>query len=668
MNKKLQLLNTIEKFIKKENRKRNLQRINFDILLNQPEEYIQMILDTEGEKQKSLIDLFSSETFYYANKDYKQKVISLIHTTIDEVVPVLVYFTLSDSIMKKEDGIKFLELLSQYPKKRDKIRKEPIYGLYDVITTEKELRERKDILEITKDIQENSYDDENIDSIGELLDRAPKELLTAPDIKELLTPLMKTKKLRNLSSAYIFLHDKKNYEPRKNLNRLIRAICYGNEENVETTLELAEREAIRTHEKGTRLVGICASSKSPQQAREISVALENPVLLDHKNVIKYMKILSTAEGGKQAYYAKEIAESAAAGFLDLTEKEITTYMKAIAKEKDDKKAYMIMNEIFLYLDGTWPNKTRKERIDYVNGVIEIIKNTTYSFQFEYIPKVETELKEPGKKSLEFIKSIGTAKGWPGLVYAGKLLQEPRFREKESAPEYIKVLTRAKNEIAGYVYSYIMDEIFSENEKGIEYAKALSKSHSEETASLGIIFLNGQYKDSLEQLKRITSSKTEIGAYYCIENALLLKYQNPEKVLPILDAVSQIEDKYFAEEVVNTLDSLTKKEEIINREDVVDLLLPVACAQNKDQLDCLVSMLNNSEMLNQENIIDLEQDILRKASLNYYHPIYLDSGDFLQFMSFLNQEENPEQILSEIIIGSKTPEKSQVVMQKKIGEN
>ena len=80
------------------------------------------------------------------------------------------------------------------------------------------------------------------------------------------------------------------------------------------------------------------------------------------------------------------------------------------------------------------------------------------------------------------------------------------------------------------------------------------------------------------------------------------------------------------------------------------------------------MLNKSEMLNQENIIDLEQDILRKASLNYYHPIYLDSGDFLQFMSFLNQEENPEQILSEIIIGSKTPEKSQVVMQKKIGEN
>ena len=209
MNKKLQLLNTIEKFIKTENRKRNLQRINFDILLNQPEEYIQMILDTEGEKQKSLIELFSSETFYYANKDYKQKVISLIHTTIDEVVPVLVYFTLSDSIMKKEDGIKFLELLAQYPKKRDKIRKEPIYELYDVITTEKELRERKDILEITKDIQENSYDDENIDSIGELLDRAPKELLTAPDLKELLTPLMKTKKLRNLSSAYIFLLDKK---------------------------------------------------------------------------------------------------------------------------------------------------------------------------------------------------------------------------------------------------------------------------------------------------------------------------------------------------------------------------------------------------------------------------------------------------------------------------
>ena len=53
--------------------------------------------------------------------------------------------------------------------------------------------------------------------------------------------------------------------------------------------------------------------------------------------------------GKQAYYAKEIAESAAEGFLDLTEKEITTYMKAIAKEKDAKKAYMIMNEIFSFI-------------------------------------------------------------------------------------------------------------------------------------------------------------------------------------------------------------------------------------------------------------------------------------------------------------------------------
>ena len=664
MNKKLQLLNAIEKVIKAEKGKRNLQRINFDILLNQPEEYIQMILDTEGETQKSLIRLFSSETFYYANKDYKQKVINLIHTTTDEVVPVLVYFTLSDSIMKKEDGIKFLELLAQFPKKRDKIRTEPIYGLYDVITTRNELRERKDILEITKDIQENSYDDENMDNIGELLDRAPKELLTAPDLKELLTPLMKTKKLKNLSSAYIFLIDKRNYEPRKKLNRLIRAICYGNEENVETTLELAERKAIRTHEKGTRLVGICASSKGTEQAREISVALENPVLLDHKNVIKYMKILSMAEGGKQAYYAKEVAESATEGFLDLTEKEITTYMKAIAKEKDDKKAYIIMNEIFLYLDGTWPNKTRKERIDYVNGVIEIIKNTTYSFQFEYISKVETELKEPGKKSLEFIKSIGTAKGWPGLVYAGKLLQESRFKEKENAPEYIKVLTRTKNEIAEYVYGFIMDEIFSENEKGIEYAKALSKSPSEEIADKAILFLNGKYKESLEQFKRIASSKTEIGADYCIENALLLKCQNPEKVLPILDAVSQIEDKYFAEEVVNTLDSLAKKEEIINREDVVELLLPVACAQSKDQLDCLNAMLNNSEMLNQENIIALEQEVLRKASLNYYHPIYLDSGDFLTFMSFLNQEEHQEQILDEIVNNSKSTEGIPAVKMKR----
>ena len=210
----------------------------------------------------------------------------------------------------------------------------------------------------------------------------------------------------------------------------------------------------------------------------------------------------------------------------------------------------------------------------------------------------------------------------------------------------------------------MDEIFSENEKGIEYAKALSKSPSEEIAEKAILFLNGQYKESLEQLKRIASSKTEIGADYCIENALLLKCQNPEKVLPILDAVSQIEDKYFAEEVVNTLDSLAKKEEIINREDVVELLLPVACAQSKDQLDCLNAMLNNSEMLNQENIIALEQEVLRKASLNYYHPIYLDSGDFLTFMSFLNQEEHPEQILDEIVNNSKSTEGIPAVKMKR----
>ena len=79
------------------------------------------------------------------------------------------------------------------------------------------------------------------------------------------------------------------------------------------------------------------------------------------------------------------------------------------------------------------------------------------------------------------------------------------------------------------------------------------------------------------------------------------------------------------------------------------------------------MLNNSEMLNQENIIDLEQDVLRKASLDYYHPIYLDSGDFLTFMSFLNQEENPEQILNKIIIGSKSQEESPTLKQKKLGQ-
>ena len=90
--------------------------------------------------------------------------------------------------------------------------------------------------------------------------------------------------------TYFYL-TKKNYEPRKNLNRLIRAICYGREENVETTLWLAKREETRTHEKGTRLVGICASSKGPEQAREISAALENPVLLEHKNVIKYEDII-----------------------------------------------------------------------------------------------------------------------------------------------------------------------------------------------------------------------------------------------------------------------------------------------------------------------------------------------------------------------------------------
>ena len=659
MNKKLQLLNTIEKFIKEENRKRNLQRVNFDILLNQPEEYIQMILDTEGEKQKSLIDLFSSETFYYANKDYKQKVISLIHTTIDEVVPVLVYFTLSDSIMKKEDGIKFLELLAQYPKKRDKIRKEPIYELYDVITTEKELRERKDILEITKDIQENSYDDENIDSIGELLDRAPKELLTAPDLKELLTPLMKTKKLRNLSSAYKFLLDKRNYEPRKNLNRLIRAICYGREENVETTLELAEREEIRTHEKGTRLVGICASARGG--VKEIAIALRIQAILEHKNVLKYMKILSKAKGKDQSLYARVIIDYAANNWLNLTEKEITTYTKLIANEKNEKKSNQILLLILDFFDSE--KKRDKNITNLVNEVIKTIKTANQS-QLISMNKAMELITPSEKNSPEFIKSIGTSKMSEGVEFALKLLERSEFQKEERAPEYIKLLTKTKNEIAEYVYGFIMDEIFSENEKGIEYAKALSKSPSKETAEKAVLFLNGQYKESLEQFKRIASSKTEIGADYCIENALLLKCQNPEKVLPILDAVSQIEDKYFAEEVVNTLDSLAKKEEIINREDVVELLLPVACAQSKDQLDCLNAMLNNSEMLNQENIIALEQEVLRKASLNYYHPIYLDSRDFLTFMSFLNQEEHPEQILDEIVNNSKSTEGIPAVKTKR----
>ena len=118
MNDIIQVLNIIKEHMKYS--KNNTTDINFDILLSQSTQNIRTILESSGEKQWRLIKLFSSEIFYYADQEYQQQVIEVLtdKEILEKDAPIIVKRALTDTIMKRKDGIKFIQAVKGFTKKK----------------------------------------------------------------------------------------------------------------------------------------------------------------------------------------------------------------------------------------------------------------------------------------------------------------------------------------------------------------------------------------------------------------------------------------------------------------------------------------------------------------------------------------------------------------------
>ena len=123
MNDIIQVLNIIKEHMKYS--KNNTTDINFDILLSQSKQNIETILKESGQRQWQLIKLLSSEVFYYADEEYKKQVLDIVIS--DEISPndtqTIVQRALTDAIIKRKDGIKFLLAAKNFKKKYGIIEK-----------------------------------------------------------------------------------------------------------------------------------------------------------------------------------------------------------------------------------------------------------------------------------------------------------------------------------------------------------------------------------------------------------------------------------------------------------------------------------------------------------------------------------------------------------------
>ena len=263
MNDRIEVLKII-----KEKKAKDIVRtkdINLDILLSQSTQNIRTILGSSGEKQWRLIKLFSSEIFYYADQEYQQQVIEVLtdKEILEKDAPIIVKRALTDTIMKRKDGIKFIQAVKGFTKRNK------IVNITFQMLDNKYLVEREDALELFKLLGEEARNYVIIELILKKLEN--KELAQLPNLRELLDPILSSK-----TNMYILTRVLGEVYQNKNALKFIKAISIGNHpEQKQIAAELVLDKAIRCHKKGVRLVGTCANARGGKQAEEIRIALKN---------------------------------------------------------------------------------------------------------------------------------------------------------------------------------------------------------------------------------------------------------------------------------------------------------------------------------------------------------------------------------------------------------
>lgn len=660
MNDKIKVLKII-----KDKETKDITRIsdiNLDILLSQSTKNIRTILDSSGEKQWRLIKLFSSEIFYYADKEYQHQVIELLtDKEISEAdTQAIVKRALTDTIMKKEDGIKFLQAVKGFTK-----RNQIVNATFQMLDN-KYLVEREDALELFKLLGEKAQNSVIIELILKSLEN--KELAQLPNLKELLAPILSSE-----SNMYTLTRILKEIYQNKNALKFIKAISLGNHpEQKQIAAELVLDKKIRYHKKGVRLVGTCANARGRGQAEEIKGALKNNKILHNKNVVAYMKIIASARNKKDAIVIRNLIEERVKGTLSiLSEEEFRKILKEMARCKDGRNCNYMGNVV---INLFYFKKEREEGLfEYAMEALRIIKNTS-SQLLRYTNEAIYSLYKNKVMNADFVKAISTSKIYTETEYANELLNNPRFMKDKNALRYIRLLTGIEEKKVPYMYEIMSKEELRKKANGYEYIEEISKSKDINSVDM----LVEEYPNlPLSLLKAITQA-TYPASDCCNQIIRNQKIKNP---LPLVRELAKINDSGKVTEITDTIMELTEIKELMERENPERILLPVVTAQSEDHRNYLTEFLHNKEMLLHDNLPELEEKLAscRKEELGVeynkltggsisvissYQPIPT-SNSLSRLITFLTNESDPEKVINEMVSRSKNKEESPAVKMKRL---
>lgn len=659
MNDIIQVLNIIKEHMKYS--KNNTTDINFDILLSQSKQNIETILKESGQRQWQLIKLLSSEVFYYADEEYKKQVLDIVIS--DEISPndtqTIVQRALTDAIIKRKDGIKFLLAAKNFKKKYGIIEK-----TFKVLDNEY-LIEREDLFELFKLIGETADDPQKIDLILQKLQ--DENLAQLPNLKELLTPILSSRvNMFTLTRVLSVIYQNENALQYMNV---ISNSQRAGQDKIAEGLILDER--IRNHKNGVIFVETCTTAKGLAQAIQLADSLKNDKILNDENSPKYMKIMASAEEEREAILIRKLLEERVKGNLStLSEDEFTEITEKVAKCKDDRNCEYMEMLIFTF----FYDKERKEEglFEYATKLLDIISTTKPNLlRYTYNAILSIDRKQENK--IDFVKAISSSKLSIETEYANKLLNNPSFMQDKNALKYIRLLTNTEDYMV-YLYEIIADDRIRNKEDASEYIETVSTANDIETTK---DFLKENPDISLSLLKAVAASEYA-STTSCIQIIENKKIKNP---LLLVKELGKIKDHEKVEKITSTITELTETDEIMEKENPEMILLPVIAAPSEEHLNYLWAMLHNKEMLQKDNLVELEQQLVNcnKEELGtQYSNMVGDStptiasyqpfptlNDLSRFITFLTNEENPEGVISKIVSESKSSKETPVV--KKIGQ-
>lgn len=660
MNDRIEVLKII-----KEKQAKDIVRtkdINLDILLSQSTQNIRTILESSGEKQWRLIKLFSSEIFYYVDQEYQQQVIEVLtdKEISEKDAPIIVKRALTDTLMKRKDGIKFIQAVKGFTKRNK------IVNITFQMLDNKYLVEREDALELFKLLGEEARNYVIIELILKKLEN--KELAQLPNLRELLAPILSSK-----TNMYILTRVLGEVYQNKNALKFIKAISIGNHpEQKQIAAELVLDKAIRCHKKGVRLVGTCANARGGKQAEEIRIALKNNKILHNKNVVIYMKIMASARKEKNAMIIRKMIEERVKGTLSaLSEKEFRKVLKEIAKCKDSRNCNQMGKVVFDF----FYNKEEKEEglFEYAMEVLRILK-TTNPRLLRYTYDAIYSLYQQQERKVDFVKAISTSKIYTETEYANELLNNPCFMKDKNALRYIQLLTRIEEKKVSYMYEIMSKEELRKKEDGYEFIEEISKSRDIDSVDV----LVEEYPEiPLSLLKEITQA-TYPASDCCNQIIRNQKIKNP---LPLVREIAKINDYGKVTEITDSIMELTEIKEIMEKENPERILLPIVTAQSEDHRNYLRELLHNKEMLQKDNLVELETKLesCKKeelgvtyseltgesiSTISSYQP-FPTLNNLSRMITFLTNESDPERVINEMVSKSKNKEESPAVKMKRL---